>query len=89
MAERDPNLIKSSLSRKISCDGMTVQVEIYRLEDHPGWSLEVVNDKGTSTVWDELFDTDDAADAAFRETVTTEGMSAFLDSAAVIPFRRA
>ena len=62
MAERDPNLITSSLSRDVSGDDVTVRVEIYRLEDRPGWALEVVNDRGTSTVWDELFDTDDAAD---------------------------
>ena len=67
---------------------MSVQVEIYKLEDRPGWALEVVNDKDTSTVWDELFDTDDAADAAFREALATEGMAAFHDSATVIPFRR-
>ena len=88
MADRDPNLITSSLSRDVSRDGVTVRVEIYRLEDRPGWGLEVVNDKGTSIVWDELFDTDDAADAAFRETVAVEGMTTFLDSATVIPFRQ-
>ncbi|MBB5712995.1 hypothetical protein [Sphingomonas xinjiangensis] len=88
MAERDPNLITSSLSREESRDGVTVRVEIYRLEDRPGWALEVVNGEGTSTVWDELFETDDAADAAFRETLAAEGMVAFLDGATVIPFRR-
>lgn len=39
-------------------------------------------------VWDELFDTDDAADAAFRETMAAEGMTIFLDSATVIPIRQ-
>ena len=88
MADRDPNLIMSSLSREVSRDGVAVRIEIYRLEDCPGWSLEVVNDRGTSTVWDEVFETDDAADAAFHEAVAAEGMIAFLDSAPVIPFRR-
>lgn len=88
MADRDPNLITSSLSREVSRNGVAVRVEIYRLEDRPGWSLEVVNDRGTSTVWDELFETDDAANAAFHEAVVGEGMTAFLDSATVIPFRR-
>ena len=88
MADRDPNLITSSLSRDVSHDGVTVRVEIYRLEDRPGWALEIVNDKGTSIAWDELFDTDDAADAAFRETVEVEGMTTFLDSATIIPFRQ-
>lgn len=88
MADRDPNLITSSLSRDVSRDGVTVRVEIYRLEDRPGWALEVINDKGTSIVWDELFDTDDAADSAFRETMAAEGVTTFLDSATVIPFRQ-
>ncbi|WP_426263964.1 hypothetical protein [Sphingomonas sp. PWP1-2] len=88
MAEREPNLITSSLSREVSRDGVTVRVEIYRLEDSPGWSLEVVNDKGTSMVWDEQFETDDGADAAFLETVAADGMIVFLDSATVIPSRR-
>ncbi len=88
MADRDPNLITSSLSRDMSRDGVTVRIEIYRLEDRPGWALEVINHKGTSIVWDELFDTDDAADAAFRATMVAEGMTTFLDSATVIPFRQ-
>lgn len=88
MSDRDPNIVKSGLSRKVTQNGITVSVEIYRLEHEPGWSLEVVNASGTSTVWDDLFDTDDAADEAFRTTLDEEGMQAFLDSATVIPFRR-
>ena len=88
MNDRDPDLINSGLSRVVKADGVTVQVEIYRLDDRPGWTLEVVNEKGTSTVWDDLFDSDDAAYAEFRETVETDGMKAFLDSAVVIPFRQ-
>lgn len=88
MNDRDPDLINSGLSRTVKADGVTVQVEIYRLDDRPGWTLEVVNEKGTSTVWDDLFDTDEAAYAEFRETVETDGMKAFLDSAVVIPFRQ-
>lgn len=88
MAEREPNLIRSSLSRKVSRDGVTVRVVIYRIKDRLGWPLEVVNDKGTSMVWDEYFETDDGANAAFLKTVAAEGKIVFLDSATVIPFRR-
>lgn len=59
---------------------------IYRLEHDPKWALEVVNQAGTSTVWDDLFDSDDDAYATFRQTVADEGMQAFIDSN-VIPFR--
>lgn len=88
MSERDPNIVTSGLSRTVQRDGITVDVNIYRLEEKPGWALEVVNEKGTSTVWDELFDTDEDANAEFLATIAKEGMTAFLDQATVIPFRR-
>lgn len=87
MQDRDPNLITSGLSRTITRDGITVEVKIYRLEHDPRWALEVVNENGTSTVWDCLFDTDDEAFAAFELTLEEEGMEAFLDEEDnVIPF---
>jgi hypothetical protein len=48
----------------------------------------VVNSAATSTVWDELFATDEDAYAEFERTVAEEGMQAFLDKGNVIPFRR-
>ncbi len=56
---------------------VTVEVEITRLEGETGWSLEVVNAKNTSIVWDELFATDEDAYAEFERTVAEEGMRAF------------
>ena len=88
MHERDPNIVTSSLSGVVTEQGVTVRVNIIRLENEPGWSLEVENENGTSTVWDDLFATDDAAHAAFRHTVNEEGLRAFLEQAVVIPFRR-
>jgi len=84
--DRDPNIVCSGLSRKVTRDGITVDVQIYRLEHDPQWALEVVNEKGTSTVWDDLFDSDDEAFAAFTLTVEEEGMKAFLDDDNVVPF---
>jgi len=52
------------------------------------WTLEVVNSKGTSTVWDDLFPSDETANQEFLRTLDEEGMAAFLDSAKVVPFRR-
>ena len=85
---REPNLVTSGLSGKVMRDGISVEVGIFRLESEPGWTLEVVNAAGTSTVWDEVFSTDVAALEEFSRTVTEEGMSPFLESAKVIPFRR-
>lgn len=86
----EPDIIKSRLSRRFTWDGYTLQIEIYRLDDRPGWTLEVVNEEGTSIVWDDLFNTDRAAYDAFRETLDQEGIEAFLDDDGgnVIPFPR-
>jgi hypothetical protein len=53
------------MSRTLTRDGTTVGVEIVRLEGETGWSLEVVNAKNTSVVWDDLFATDEDAYAEF------------------------
>lgn len=88
MPDRDPNIVTSGLSRTVTVDGVTVVVNIYRLEHDRQWALEVVNEVGTSTVWDAPFDTDEEANDAFQLTVAEEGMEAFLDRTNVIPFRR-
>ena len=88
MKERIPNLVRSGLSSIVSKDNVTVEVIIVRLESESNWSLEVVNDAGTSIVWDDLFDSDEDAYAEFQQTVEEEGMCAFLDNQNVIPFKR-
>lgn len=80
MPDRDPAIIDSKLSREITADGITVTVHIYRLEHEPGWALEVVNDTGVSTIWDELFDSDQQALDAFELVLADEGIETFLDS---------
>ena len=85
--ERIPNLVRSGLSGIVSKDNVTVEVIIVRLESESNWSLEVVNDAGTSIVWDDLFDSDEDAYAEFQQTVEEEGMRAFLDNQNVIPLR--
>jgi len=87
-SERNPNIVTSGLSGSVTRDGITVDVNIVRLEDQLGWTLEVVNAKGTSTVWDDLFNTDEEAYAEFLQTVSDEGIATFLDQATIIPFRR-
>lgn len=88
MSERDPNLVTSSLSGSQSKDGISVEVNIFRLDQEDLWTLEVVNEKGTSIVWDDQFADDDAAFKAFEQVLADEGMATFLDSANVIPFPR-
>ncbi len=69
-------------------EGITVEVVIIWLEGETGWSLEVVNAKNTSIVWDELFATDEGVYAEFERTVAEEGMRSSLDRGKVIPFPR-
>ena len=69
----DRTIITSPLSGSFSEGGITVNVQIYRLGDTK-WSLEVIDSDGTSIVWDDLFDTDEAARAEFQRSVAEEGL---------------
>lgn len=83
MIEDDPEIEESPLSDVVTRDGITVRVEIYRLkEGDGGWSLEVVDQEGGSTVWDDRFATDKEAHDEFYRTLETEGISSFLESRA-------
>ena len=57
-------------------------VQIYR-EEPDRWILEVVDKAGTSFVWDEPFDTDEAAWQEFERALREEGIE---DSAGPPPF---
>ena len=70
----DPKIITSPLSGPYSEGGLTVDVQIYRVA-HEKWVLEVVDSAGTSTVWDDQFDTDEAAHAEFRRCIAEEGIT--------------
>lgn len=63
--EEEYDLVESPLSREIEKDGYVLDVQIYRsgIDD---WILEVVNEKGTSIVWDGTFDTDRLVWAEFE-----------------------
>lgn len=86
MTDSDPNIVYSGQSRVITLDDVTVDVKIYKLEGDPQWALEVINEQGTSTVWDIQFDADGDAYAAFQLVVDEEGMMAFTVQDNVIPF---
>ena len=38
------------------------------------WTLEVIDSAGTSTVWDDQFDTDEEAKAEFNRCIAEEGI---------------
>jgi hypothetical protein len=68
MNQSEPNLIHSGLSGTVTKDDVTVRVYIVRLDNEPGWSLEVVNSSATSFVWDDLFSSD-LASTAYRHYI--------------------
>ena len=73
----DFELEMSALCQKLTADGRTVEVEIYR-GDKGGWLLEVVDEFGNSTVWDDEFDTDGAALEEVLATIRDEGIEALI-----------
>jgi hypothetical protein len=74
-SENDPKIITSRHCGSVTRDGVTVELRILRLETTK-WTLEVVDAVGTSTVWDDEFETDDAAYAEFQKTIA-HGMLEF------------
>jgi uncharacterized protein len=76
-AERYP--ILSSLSQRVVRDGTAVKIQIY--DGEGGWLLEVVDEFGNSTVWDDPFPTESAALAEALNTIDTEGIASVIGSA--------
>ena len=77
----DPEIESSPWSGIVTRDGITVRVKIYRFTGRSeGWSLEVVDRGGASTVWEDLFATDQEAHAEFHQTLETAGIRTFLVS---------
>jgi len=77
MTEDNYYQVHSPLAQSVTRDGKTVQVEIYE-DDEGGWLLEVVDEHGNSTVWNEPFLSDkDALDEALR-TIAEEGIESLI-----------
>ncbi len=76
--EDDYQLVMSPLCRSITDKGHTIRLEIYRGPD-TDWTLEAVDSSNNSTVWDDLFATDQAAlDEALR-TIREEGIESLVE----------
>jgi hypothetical protein len=60
----------------------TLRVEIYRIAGRgEGWSLEVIDREGTSTVWDDTFATDQDAYDEFSRALESEGVRSLTTTA--------
>lgn len=67
----------SPLSQAITRDGVTVYIDIYEDGDG-GWILEVVDEYNNSTVWNESFDTEEAALREALDSIDKEGIVSFI-----------
>ena len=73
----DIELIFSPLQQTYTESGTTIDIQIYRSVDS-GWTLEVVDEHGNSTIWDSEFDTDqDALDQLMWE-IKEDGIEALI-----------
>ncbi len=79
MVDDDVKIESSPLCQTLKRDGVEIDILIFRIQgSDEGWSLEVVNEEEASTVWDEPFDTDQAALDEVMRTIEEEGISTFL-----------
>lgn len=86
--ERNPIIVDSNMSRKIVEDGITFDVQIYKIEGTDEWSLDVVTPEGTSVVRDDLFTDDEVAFEEAVNTLRSEGARAFQNGGDnIIPFK--
>lgn len=80
MTDDDIQLIHSPLTQTYSADGHTLQIEIYRGAGSL-WILEIVDELGTSSIWEAQFETDTAALAAAFLAIEKEGIHQFVITA--------
>ena len=67
----------SPLCQSLTRDGKTVKVEIYG-DGADKWLLEVVDEYGNSTVWDDAFDSEQAAFDEVLKAIEEEGMGSLI-----------
>ncbi len=67
----------SRLGRSISQNGRTVQVQIYRLVGHKGWTVELVDQKGERVMWSDMFLTDRFALDEVVRAIKADEITAF------------
>ena len=81
----EPSLVTSAKSRRIVVDGYSFSIDIYRLESDKTWILEVVDQEGTSHVWDQQFVSDAEAHEVAIGALEMEGALAFMRGSNVVP----
>ena len=72
-----PSIVSSELSQSVLVEGRRFQIDFYRAEDEDFWTLEVINDEGTSFIWGDPFATEQAALDAALTVFEKEGAAGF------------
>ena len=70
------DLIRSDLETTHSQGSYSVSIQIYRATDS-NWTLEIVAADGHSTVWEDPFDSEDAALGEAILAIRDEGIQSF------------
>lgn len=77
----DAKIETSPLSGLLTVDGVTVNVQIYRVADSNNrWMLQVIDEQNTSKVWDDTFASDRDAYAEFYRTHENDGVNSLVES---------
>lgn len=58
---RMSEVVYSPLSRSVEHEGREFQIEIYQADRPSSWLLEILDDEGASTVWDDVFEDEQEA----------------------------
>jgi hypothetical protein len=77
MMEEEYQLVMSPLCQSVTDKGQTIRFDIYRGPDSD-WTLEAVDSCNNSTVWDDLFATDQAALDEGLRTIREEGIESLI-----------
>lgn len=77
--DNEPNIIPSTLSRRIEGDGTFIEIEIYRIEGEEGWILEVVDEDDAATIYEDRFDTEQAALQEVLDAIAEHGVRVYLE----------
>lgn len=71
------DVVMSPLYRSFESEGKTVQIDIFGDGDG-GWLLEVIDEYGNSSVWDDSFPSDQAALDEALDTIDEEGIGSLI-----------
>lgn len=80
--EETPERERSEFSGEFTDDGVTVLVDIFRLKgSQVDWKMEIRDQDGVLTEWEDGFATDRDAFDEFLATIERDGIRTFLDDA--------